>query len=444
MADALTLDQLRLRKEKDYFTFVAILAGICWLVIVVTIIGLIYGLLIAFFVWLAHGLMIAHLQAESVLVTEEQMPVLYRTYREVIEKLEVAEVPPLYIMQAHGLLNAFATRRSGRHFVVLYSDMLEACGEDTAQIRFLLGHELGHVRSNHLYKKMLLLPGLLFPLIGSAYSRACESTCDRYGTYAAGDLRSAAQAMLILAGGKMAWHSMDPERFSYQYRDQRGFFISWHELTSGYPTLSQRAFNILNMDISPEPIRAPRHWLAYVFALFSAGGRQGTGGNLLVTIAMIAVLMGILTPALNNAKLAAQRAQAAAAANAAGTVPPAPGYTNPAGVGGVNTLKQVTFCTTIVDGVPADSLSSIPDSLDTFYIDTRWNLQPGPHQESIKVSDANSKVLYSKDFAFIAQGASRNVWMKLSLAAVSPRPAEYNVYIYLDGQEIDVERLGGG
>jgi len=35
------------------------------------------------------------------------------------------ELPDIYIVQSGGLLNAFATRFFGRHFVVLYSDIVE-------------------------------------------------------------------------------------------------------------------------------------------------------------------------------------------------------------------------------------------------------------------------------------------------------------------------------
>ena len=70
-------------------------------------------------------------------------------------------------MQAGGILNAFATRFAARDFVVLYSDILEAYGVDSGEIRFLLGHEIGHIRSKHILKNMILLPGLLLPLLAA-------------------------------------------------------------------------------------------------------------------------------------------------------------------------------------------------------------------------------------------------------------------------------------
>jgi Zn-dependent protease with chaperone function len=428
MSIPLPLNQIPLKKEKDYFTVVAVIAALCWLLVIITIIGPIYGLMIGLFVWLAHGLVIAHLESESVLVTQEQMPGLYATYREVVEKLELKETPPLYIVQSHGLLNAFATRRSGRHFVVVYSDMLEACGEDTPQIRFLLGHELGHVRSNHLLKKMFCLPGTLFPLIGSAYSRACEGTCDRYGAYASGDLHASAQAMLILAGGKSAWQVMDPQTFSLQYKAKRGFFVSWHELISGYPTLSQRAYNILSMDKFPEPDKAPRNPFAYFFALFSAGGKQGSAGNLLLTIGIIALFASIALPAIKSAQLAATRARQMRAY----------GNGNP----GVSAfVERVTFCSSVINSKPVDSLTGIPASLDKIYVYVEWGVQQGPHDEVVQLLDDAGNELQSVHYAFISENYIWHTWVGVNLAGINPRPRGYVFRFYVDGKLAGTQRI---
>jgi hypothetical protein len=63
------------------------------------------------------------------------------------------------------------------------------------------------------------------------------------------------------------------------------------------------------MDEYPQPVGEPRHPLAYLFAFFSAGGRHGSGGNLLVTIAVVAMLMAIALPAFTAAQHKAMQAR---------------------------------------------------------------------------------------------------------------------------------------
>ena len=84
-------------------------------------------------------------------------------------------------MQGGGVLNAFATRFLGRNYVVLLSDIVDAMEEHPDGVSFYFGHELGHIRRHHLTGNLLRAPVLWLPLIGAAYSRAKESTCDRHG-----------------------------------------------------------------------------------------------------------------------------------------------------------------------------------------------------------------------------------------------------------------------
>jgi len=308
MNQRLTLQNLTLEKEKIYFAVVLAFAIAMWLALAMTIFGLLIAAVFAAFAWLAQGLLVAQLRADGVKVDERQLPELAGALRQVCDTLQVRKIPDLYIVQSGGLLNAFATRHCGRNFVVLYSEMLEAYGPNSPEIRFLLGHEIGHIRQHHLPKQILLAPGMFVPLIGNAYSRACESSCDRHGAFAAGDVAAAARAMMVLSGGREAGKWMTPEVFASQYRASRGFFVSWYELISGYPTLSQRVANLLALT---EDARRPppgRHPLAYVFALFSFGGRATGGVNLLVTVAVIAILAGMLIPALTAARAKARQA----------------------------------------------------------------------------------------------------------------------------------------
>jgi hypothetical protein len=83
------------------------------------------------------------------------------------------EPPAASLMLAGGSLNALATRFLGSDFIVLFSDLLEACGDNAAARDFIIAHELGHLRAGHLRWRRLLAPGMVVPFLGSAYSRAC-------------------------------------------------------------------------------------------------------------------------------------------------------------------------------------------------------------------------------------------------------------------------------
>ena len=80
--------------------------------------------------------------------------------------------------------NAFATRFFGRNFVVLLSDVVDAMEAQPDGINFYIGHEIGHLKRQHLRWSALLAPASFVPLLGAAYARAREYTCDRHGFHA--------------------------------------------------------------------------------------------------------------------------------------------------------------------------------------------------------------------------------------------------------------------
>jgi Zn-dependent protease with chaperone function len=248
--------------EGTYFTVLLIFACLLWLCLLLCFYILPF---IALGLWCAHGLLIARLRSESVRITPEQFPEMHAAFVEVSGKLGLAVVPELYILQAGGFLNAFATRFTGRNFVVIYSSMVEILGPSTTLMKFLMGHEIGHIHRRHLTKKLLLAPGLIVPLLYEAYHRSCESTCDRYGAFASDDLNGSMQALTVLASGRAAAH-VDTGHFAVQHFNERGFFVSWHELASTYPTLSQRVAQILGFQDAQYAQQPGRHLLAYPFA----------------------------------------------------------------------------------------------------------------------------------------------------------------------------------
>ena len=297
---------LTLPKERTYYHWVLVFSILLWVALAATIFGLFYAAIVAFFMWLGNGLLIAHLRSEAVRVNEQQMPELHATFREVCARLGVSQPPALYILQAGGALNAFAARHAGRSFVVIYSDFLEALGPTSAEVRFILGHEIGHLKSRHLLKHILLAPGMIVPLAGAAYRRSWESSCDRHGAYAAADMDASVRAMLTLGGGRDQGARLNAEAYAAQYFKDRGFFVSLHELTSTYPTLSRRVADLLALKKSEPPAKAEREPLAYFFALFMPGGGTGAPANAMIVVVMIGLLAAMAIPAFQKVRQASQ------------------------------------------------------------------------------------------------------------------------------------------
>jgi Zn-dependent protease with chaperone function/competence protein ComGC len=293
---------LSVKKEGQYFVPVLVISVLVWALIAISIIGLIYGALFAFLFWIANGLLVAHLRSEAVRVSERQMPALHAAFLDVCARLGLQQPPALYLLQSGGALNAFATRHSGRNFVVVYSDLIDALGADTPEMRFVLGHEIGHIKSRHLAKQIALAPGMFFPLIGPAYRRSWESSCDLHGAFATNNPEASMRAMLALAGGKEAGRTLDPREFAAQNRAERGFFISLHELTSTYPTLSRRTADLEALSTGASYPSPPRHPMAFFLALFMPGGGAGAAQSMMITVILIGLLAAMAIPAFNKVR----------------------------------------------------------------------------------------------------------------------------------------------
>ena len=153
-----TAVELRTPSEKKYFVLAFIVSTIAWLVIVATIFGMLYGILIGLFLFAVHALWIAHIKGNAVRVSKDQFPEIYQRVSEASRKLGLAAAPSAYVMQAGGVLNAFATKFVGRNFMVIYSDLLDACSEGGRELDMIIGHEIGHLALGHLKWIWFLIP----------------------------------------------------------------------------------------------------------------------------------------------------------------------------------------------------------------------------------------------------------------------------------------------
>ena len=213
-------------------------------------------------------------------------------------------VPDAYLLHGDGIFNAFATRFLGRNFIVLYADVVDALEPHPGAINFYIGHELGHVHRKHLLWGPVLFPAGILPILGAAYSRAREYTCDRYGLACCDDPQDATRGVAALAAGGKRWRTLDLTHYADQAQASGGFWMSFHELTADYPWLVKRMAQI--MSGSGQRVgRIPRRSVfAWLFALFvpRIGLARAGGGlvSMMVVIMVVGIVAAVAIPAYQD------------------------------------------------------------------------------------------------------------------------------------------------
>lgn len=290
------MDKLVYPGERTLSALTLAIGIVFWLLLVIGTVGIaLIFLLVGFIAYLfAHSAVIAWIRGNGVKLDERQFPDLHAQFVACCDTLQIKNRPEAYVLNGNGAINAFATRFLGHEFVVLNSDTVDAMREHPDGVAFYIGHELGHLRMHHLQKHLLRWPALWLPLLGAAYSRAKESTCDRHGLACSSSPDNAAVALGALAAGGHRWSQLDVEAFRQQASVSSGFWMSFHELLSPYPWITKRVVRVTR----EESAVPRRHPLSYVPALFVPyAGRLGGGFGVLMLVYIIGVLAAIALPA---------------------------------------------------------------------------------------------------------------------------------------------------
>ena len=279
-----------------------VLGIVIWLGLIVGTFGTaLIALAVSFVLYLfLQSTLIAHIKGNGVELTETQFPDLHAQFVACCDQLQMAKRPQAYVLNGNGGLNAFATKFLGSQYVVIFSDVVDAMKSHADGVRFYIGHELGHLRMKHLSRHFLRWPVLWLPLLGAAYSRARESTCDRHGLACSSSPEGAARALSALSAGVERWKDLDIAAYRQQAHHSSGFWMSFHELTAGYPWLTKRVARVMDTE-GAMPRRNP---LAYLIALFIPyAGRLGGGFGLLLLVYIVGVLAAIAIPAYHDYKV---------------------------------------------------------------------------------------------------------------------------------------------
>ena len=291
------------KNEKTLYGAVLTISLLVWLAVLLLTYGLIlvyvpFALLAYLFV---HSAFISHLRGNAVLLSETQFPDLYAQFHESCRKLEM-EPPQAYVMMSDGVLNALATKFLRRHYVVVFSSVLDALKSRPESVRFYFGHELAHIKRGHLNFHWLLFPGMFLPLLGAAYRRSQEYTCDLHGLAASVSKDDAMAALGVLGSGTEKLPALNMHEFMEQRSVTGEFWMSFHELTGDYPWLCKRLANVAAYEANPPLEPSPsRHVGAWILAVFvPRAGIFGAGAGALMTVAMIGILAAIAIPAYQD------------------------------------------------------------------------------------------------------------------------------------------------
>ena len=148
----------------------------------------------------------------------------------------------LFIIQEGGLLNAFAIRFSGSNYIAIYSDVFEMIEHDIDILKFIIGHELGHIKRMHMSKRFWTILSSIIPFLSAAYSRSCEFTCDNIGfSVTRADSK---RALLLLAAGKKLYKQVDPNTYLVDAKINNTLSVKIMELFMSHPYLPKRIKNI--------------------------------------------------------------------------------------------------------------------------------------------------------------------------------------------------------
>ena len=214
-----------------------------------------YVFLIFVLLFFQLGLMIGNLKGNAIKLSINQFTDIYQIAQKQADMLGLKRIPSIYIMQSGGALNAFAAKFMGRNYIVLYSEIVEtAYDQDKAILEFIMGHEMGHIKRNHMTKNLLLWPSYLIPFLGAAYSRACEYTCDNIGQVLCPT--GVKSGLLVLASGKKIYKRVNLNEYLRQNISEDGFWKWFAEKVSSHPNLTRRLDAL--SDYKPSAISASR------------------------------------------------------------------------------------------------------------------------------------------------------------------------------------------
>ena len=193
-------------------------------------------------------------------LSRTQFPDLYASTDEFAGTLGVHPAPDLYLTNGNGTLNAFAAQSGWtNNYVVLTNELFANLrNENREGTRFILGHELGHIRLHHvsLWYSLVLCYSQLIPVLGPTLSRLREYSCDRNG---AALESNGEMGLVLLTAGRYAADNVQVNELVKQGRQLGGFWVGISQLPRSHPWTVRRIWRLYQLGLfGVVPVQAAR------------------------------------------------------------------------------------------------------------------------------------------------------------------------------------------
>ena len=194
---------------------------------------------IAFYIYRFY--IAAQAKSNALRIGPEQFPTLFSLYQDIGRRLELKNLPKLYLTNGNGVVNAFALECNRRHrYVVIHSEIAMLILTAPEIVEFVLAHELAHHKLRHvsLWRLAISFVPQLLVLPGLATTRAQEYSADRIALAVCPNY---ANTVRLLAVGPWMQQGVNPQAWLEQCEEEnKELFVRISNLLSNHAVMVKR------------------------------------------------------------------------------------------------------------------------------------------------------------------------------------------------------------
>lgn len=186
------------------------------------------------------------IQGNSILVSNNQYKEINDMTKKLCDKLEI-DKPNCYIT-FDPYINAYVMGFKKPYVLVLTTALVESMSN--AELQFVIGHELGHIKFSHSKLKSLVTPLdrniPIITMIFNLWLRKTEYTADRIGVYLTNNPKVSTNALLKLTVGSKLSNEINVEELVKQIKNSYDdFYEKIGELFLTHPYITNRIQKIV-------------------------------------------------------------------------------------------------------------------------------------------------------------------------------------------------------